>query len=989
MSIKSFFGVLQVTLIQAANHIFTELDFSKALQLIAGNNMGKTSAIRALNFLFVDDLRNCKNFDGKNWAATLKHYLNRKPTSTSWIAFALRTPTRGEFTVAVTKGERDGTVTRYVIDHPYDPRMFSECITHVNGSEERWFKTPDEMMRYLVEDLGLSKQQILKVESVREWRELLAGTHTSQRGLGIIPLISKSEETYYTFRDLMGRVLDAKSHKLNSINDALIDCAKIAEANRVLDFSKNASVKQAISDSIILIKHAEAAEAAEGQIYLLRDTVASMMESRAKLFETADINSAEIHIRLNRLQTSINERDEEIKIIKAQIESFKKQHLDKSKEREGAHKKIGALEESLKQREKERVALLDEIASLMDNRTLEEINLALEQHHGRLAMMRHFGDRRSIEQEILNAKSRLRSIQTELSAIKQNQETLLGYALRAHGEKAAATLMNALSQEILSKPASEVLSNESLLQKISLAGIGDKIDIGLIRVAVPENTRVNKGRTLEELQEEDRTTRERITKLNQALADIAAAESITAEIARLKGLQSLREREKTVNSAQYLEETSVLLEELSRAREQAAVIEAQMDELAQAMEQTQIQLRAHENRNQETEKRSLQSLAKLCEDIRDGQQSVVINTIAPIDRKLSNEEFSEALRADLEILSKESADLEKKARGIYQNPSKVIPNLIEHHLRQNSNIQFMEYFAPGEQLMEAMLESVKNAASKKSMAIKVIKNAITGQANIAYQFLNAIKQIRGVVNEINKAFEKTSFSGLKKIEINLQHDESKEKFIREFIERSSSADSLFDASDKISESDEINFFVKALENTHQYRLEEMFALSIHVVDHLGMATTASATKDVGSNGTNFMAQVIVNIKLIHTLLDPKMAKQFQLPIYVDEALQIDEGNRRVLRKFFEDHGFTTVFAHPDTRLMAMDLPFRAYQLRQGTGQAVQWVLSSFSDFSSTGPKPIDVVDEVEYRNRLAQEALERQMDEEAALSSSCTDEVQE
>ncbi len=989
MSNKSFFGVLKVTLIQAANHLFTELDFSQALQLIAGNNMGKTSAIRALNFLFVDDLRNCRNFDGKHWAATLKHYLNREPTSTSWIAFALRSPARGDFTVAVTKGERDGAVTRYVIDHAYDSRMFSEYITHVNGTEERWFKTPDEMMRYLVEDLGLSSHQIFKVETAKEWRELLAGTHSSQRGLGIIPLISKSEETYYTFRDLMGRVLDAKSHKLNSINAALIDCAKIAEANRVLDFSKNAAVKQAISDSIVLIKHAEAAEAAEGQIYLLKDTVARMMELRSKLFETADINSTGIHIRLNRLQTSINERDEEIKGIKAKIESIKKQLLDKTKEREVAHKQIGALEGALNQREQERVELLEEIKSLMDNRSLEEINLTIDQHQGRLVMMRHLGNKHNIEQEIVRAKSLLRSTQTEIEAIKKNQETLLRYTLRVHGEKAASTLMDALSQELLSKPAAEVLSDETLLQKISLTGIGETIDIGLIRVTVPENTQVNKGRTLQELQEEELATKEKITKYTQALADIAAAESITEEIARLKVMQSLKEREKLISTPQYSEETSALVANLNQAKEQAALIEMQIDELNQGLEQTQIQLRTHENRNQETEKSRLQSLAKLCESIREGRKPVVMSAIAPIDSKLSNEEFCQILSSELHSLKEESGRLENNARAIYGNPNKVIPNLIENHLKQNSNVQFMEDFAPGGQLMEAMLDSVKNAGSKKSMAIKVIKNAITGQANIAYQFLNAIKQVRGVVNEINKAFEKTRFSGLKKIEIKLQHDESKEKFIREFIERSSSADSLFDAGDNISESDEINFFVKALDNTHQYRLEEMFALSIHVVDHLGVQTTASATKDVGSNGTNFMAQVIVNIKLIHTLLDPKLSKEFQLPIYVDEALQIDEGNRRVLRQFFEDHGFTTVFAHPDTRLMSMDLPFRAYQLRQGTGQASQWVLSSFSDFSSAGPNLVDVVDEVEYRNRLNQQELERQMEEEAILASVDSDEVQE
>jgi hypothetical protein len=65
---------------------------------------------------------------------------------------------------------------------------------------------------------------------------------------------------------------------------------------------------------------------------------------------------------------------------------------------------------------------------------------------------------------------------------------------------------------------------------------------------------------------------------------------------------------------------------------------------------------------------------------------------------------------------------------------------------------------------------------------------------------------------------------------------------------------------------------------------------------------------IESNGTDLTIKAVLNIMILKKILRQKSDQVLNIPIYIDEAGQIDSENQKTLIKEFEAAGFVPVFA---------------------------------------------------------------------------------
>ena len=169
-------GPHRILLLQSGVYQYADVEIDRPLHLVAANNVGKTTLIAALQFLYVDDQR--QMHFSHDWSATRQHYF---PKNNSFVLFECLTElgwrvvgARGLGPTQAYKFERFLFQGRVQREHFFDGdtfRPWSEIRDRIAGLGYRTL-TAGELRRALEgshaeEPLGLVPTQI-----VRQLREL-------------------------------------------------------------------------------------------------------------------------------------------------------------------------------------------------------------------------------------------------------------------------------------------------------------------------------------------------------------------------------------------------------------------------------------------------------------------------------------------------------------------------------------------------------------------------------------------------------------------------------------------------------------------------------------------------------------------------------------------------------------------------------------------------------------------------------------------------
>jgi hypothetical protein len=220
MSVSLRNGPYRIVLVNCGKFDFADVELGSPVHLVGPNNVGKTSLIALLQFLYIDDQR--KMQFSREMRETRRYYF---PGKYSFALFECLTP--GGFQVVGVHGL--GPVRQYGFERfVYSGRLQVE--DYLNGNRRP--REPEEAFR------RLSLKELKRGLEPKHLRAALTGVGESRDAfLGLVP--AQHRNTYYRFRKLFGNVLRLSHVRQEELKQLLLDIYHNEFQQREIDLAKN------------------------------------------------------------------------------------------------------------------------------------------------------------------------------------------------------------------------------------------------------------------------------------------------------------------------------------------------------------------------------------------------------------------------------------------------------------------------------------------------------------------------------------------------------------------------------------------------------------------------------------------------------------------------------------------------------------------------------------------------------------------------------
>lgn len=208
-------GPSRMVLLHAGKYDYGEVELINPLHLVGPNNIGKTSLIAVLQFLYIDDQRSM-HFS-REMAETRKYYF---PDQNSYILFECLTP--GGYHVVGVQGLgpiRSYEFQRFAYQGQYDPSDYLDEDRRIRSSEE-------VRNRLAVRDFHLLEP--------RQLRAALTGIGDNRGvNLGLVPI--RQRDHYERFRAVFGNLLRLAHLRQDELKQFLLEIHRGEFQQRTID----------------------------------------------------------------------------------------------------------------------------------------------------------------------------------------------------------------------------------------------------------------------------------------------------------------------------------------------------------------------------------------------------------------------------------------------------------------------------------------------------------------------------------------------------------------------------------------------------------------------------------------------------------------------------------------------------------------------------------------------------------------------------------
>lgn len=210
-------GPQRLILIQSGPYEYAEVELSGALQIVGENNVGKTTLIKTLQFLYIDN-RQQMDFGSHTLEETREFYF---PSQYSYVLFQCLGAT-GQCVVG-WRGQSKasgGEPERFCYLGPFEVADFLDAKNQV--------REPRDV------NARLALKQFRVLKGAQEHRELLLPPAGSgARGLGIVAL--RDNDKYHQFRETLKNLLALSAITQEQMRDRLLMLADIPPDRTALD----------------------------------------------------------------------------------------------------------------------------------------------------------------------------------------------------------------------------------------------------------------------------------------------------------------------------------------------------------------------------------------------------------------------------------------------------------------------------------------------------------------------------------------------------------------------------------------------------------------------------------------------------------------------------------------------------------------------------------------------------------------------------------
>ncbi len=887
MSIRC--GPYRIVALHCGKFDYAELEIDTPVHLIGPNNVGKTSLIALLQFLYLDDQRQMQFARDMN--ETRRYYF---PEKYSYALFECLTPTG--FQVVGVRGlgpVRQHNFERFV----YTGRI--DLADYVDD-QQRVREPEDTFARLAVKGFKKLEPKHLRaaITGMGDGREVV---------LGLVP--ARHSSTYERFRKVFGNILRLSHIRQDELKQLLLDIYHHDFQQREIDLARHyaAGFEQVKRDSHDvqelkllqtdierLLRHLERRDQARTVIPALWQAI-----GRVYTDQRAALDRQESAL-LDACQAIEQEQTE----LRTQINAAHAERLDLAG----------------------RSALLQDKLSSMEAQRQRFEGFVPDWARQRQATVRARQEelivklKNAADEPVDEVRARLRATEQQLVATQAQFENLAHAAVnhlrKLLSDEEISDAFSVMNPEILKLP---VNTNKPGLQ-LSGEDAAAKVIRELLQHRDGKTLKVRGMEIdLKALQPPDLATYHNPEQIQR---DISGLER---EVQRYAIILEAAEQAESLRAEKTAldDEWAKLVQDLDAYDAFCAALE---QETAWKNEQTELQAReqaltsqitAHEERRNELTEASQGNRAERDEIERQR------NTLQTQSRALPppTETWPFVPLEDCPTDWDELGTRYRKAHAEEQQQAEQVSELLDAIERRT----YGRYVRSNEaDTIQALRDEIASIPQRETAVEEMWKGIAVGIKKDLQNIGRDLETLKGLVSNVNRRLASVKISNLASLRLLIKEEPQWVKLIREIT-----VDDELPLFSNPAAADEALAGIGRLLSDHpKVELQKLFNLSFEVGTLDGKTYRHAHLDTIESNGTTMAIKVLVNLVLLRGLLG---GAEVQIPFYLDECSSLDEGNLKAIVHAARQMGFIAVLASPD----AMDAADKLYFIEeQADGRVV-------------------------------------------------------
>lgn len=852
-----------------------ELDDCDSLQIVGPNNIGKSTLIYALNFLYIIEGKQM-TFSGNRTGdkSTINHYF--PSINSSYIIFEIF---KKRYYCILVKKNAEGNLDYYKIDSDYKEKQYFEQT--FEGQKLKKFDA-------LLTEFSSSGVEYSKYSNKRDLFNFVY--QKGKKNNGIVWL---NEGASQDQREISNNFSKIYRYLINS---KLIDNKTLKESLIIADNKEYEQVefsKKNQKDIQTLLKHNREIKTIRSIQKSFSDFKEFVNQYKAKnqiLSEVVyafDSLYSNVNIALNTDVLKKKKEKEEHQVNLTENLNPKQSELNQ---------KIGGLKITVKQKQDSLDSLTKTILKIKSYEGIGFLNQSLTNLDT---------DRKNIESRLTQIENqKLNSIDLETKISKLSQEIS---KLEGQIETYSNLLIHQISNDVNQKELLNAILSDSITTlpkeniQLSIEKLTDVMQIFDGAILIPKDFKCKPIASIDDLRiSKVEALKEK--KINEQLLPIA------------KNLEKYRSELLTVK--EKIKEVSVKIEELKSLPEFENNLikeEGEQKISIRQKDETEIELKI----TNETIGRINQAIELLTNEISQKE-----NRIREIQKwKVRIEESG---IKELEYQTNESLD------NLFYNFER---NSIDRddiknkkdRLFDNLKLKTETVFASEDEFIK-YLDTELTTLDDKQRSIDALLKNISTQFSIPCKTLHSkFQEFEAFINnQFNSKIKKIKISDIDTLNIEIIPNENLIKDLMKIMEiRDLTSELIFD-----DQSENLNVLNKYLDNQFVIEFKDLFDIRLHL-DKKGQHKVVDLRNQIESDGTDKMIRMVIIMSIIHQIVINDAENK--IVIFVDEIGTIDEANRIEILNFCKENNFIPISAAP---LHPYDGFDKYYLVRRSKGKIV-------------------------------------------------------
>ncbi len=830
------------------------LDDCDSLQLVGPNNIGKSTLIYALNFLFIIDGQKM-SFSGnrKGDKETIHHYF---PTpNQSYIVFEIF---KGGYYCILVKRDTEGELEYYRLETEYDTKLFFK--------EE---KGQQKLLKFDEFKENLAHEGIAITEYYNKTAVMNDVYQRGKKNNAVIWLEDnvKSDGLSNNFSKVYRYLINSKLITNRTLKESLI----IADnrENEVLNFSQKnkqdivALLK--INDEIKNIKSIqpdfksfrEVVNKYTAKTKVLSELMFAYNKSYSFAIPDLENRSIEMDKEIGKLQTELNE------VLKPKADELNRKQGQKEAD---VSNKLSNL--SVKQIE------LDEINSYEDEKFLNEALVNMDSKRKELEVKIT-----SVESQKLSVKEIEAKVSNLTNSVERYENQVKNYnSLLIHKISDSADdrkLLNSiLSDQISSLPADKVKKKITKGSKTSLKIFDGEIDI--------KGINLKDFKSMEEIKDELAAVNKEKKQLEDLLPVVKDLEKAHKDLLDINNqIEVIKDKLRRLKMKPELQKQVDSMSATVKAlQSEKTEIEKEIDTLKREIHRKDESLE-----NKKMERRNFDVRMKSIKENKQELDNLGIQTM-----EFETSDSLEQLYGKIKMHMHDRVELKSAKDRAFDSLRSTLKS------QHADELEFINY-----------IEDEIACLSDKEKSIDGLLASISTQfANPAYTLIQRYEEFKQFVyNKFNQKLSKTSISNIESLKIELLDNR---KLLAEIKKISSINELNGQMMMDFDQSENLKILNNYLDNQKKVKFEDLFDIELHL-EIKGAIKKVDLADQVESDGTDRMIRLVIIMSIINRLAVHD--KDNRITLFIDEVATIDKHNRPELVNFCKEHHFIPIFAAPD------------------------------------------------------------------------------